>query len=115
MADEKQKVSPAPKLPMEPDTVTPPPNHVLTACTKPVWANADHTAIDCIATFGGTIGVGRPEPFTASASDTEPHGQDLWTRLNKGAFGPIGAYVATPTPPATVKKAMSGSGPTRVG
>lgn len=68
----------------------------LTSLTNPVWANAEHTMIDCFITtsqFGDEI-----LPFTANAFDVEAHGRAIFTDLVNGKYGPIGDYVPPPTP-----------------
>lgn len=74
---------------------------LLTSLKNPVWANAEHTAIDCLIT---TSQFGDEElPFTASPTDCEPHGRAIFERLVAGEFGPIAEYVApppAPTPPS---------------
>jgi len=69
----------------------------LLMCADLFWGDAAHNSILCLATFRET----GPVHFCAMASDLEPHGRDLWKRLNAGEFGTIGAYVATPIPPAS--------------
>jgi hypothetical protein len=74
---------------------------ILTSLKNPVWANAEHTMIDCVIT---TSQFSDEElPFTASAADCEPHGRVLFERIVAGEFGPIAEYVApppVPTPPS---------------
>lgn len=65
------------------------------SAASPQWADAAHTMINLDVTFD-IIGA---VPFTASASDIEPHGRDLFTRAQSGEFGAVSAYVAPlPTP-----------------
>lgn len=58
------------------------------------WADAAHTMINCQVTFDtlGTI------PFTATATDYEAHGAEIFSRAVAGDFGAIAAYVAPPAP-----------------
>jgi hypothetical protein len=52
------------------------------------WADASHTAIDLLlqtAEFGEI-------PFTASPSDSEQHGRDIYDRAMSGDWGPIAEY-----------------------
>lgn len=68
----------------------------LTSLTSPVWANAEHTAIDCLITtsqFGAEV-----LPFTADQNDVEPHGRAIFADIVAGAYGAIGEYVAPPNP-----------------
>jgi hypothetical protein len=67
-------------------------NHYLyTNVTNPVWGNAAHTEIICTVTFPL---LGKSVPFNAMATDCMPHGVKLWTELNAGKYGVIGAYIA---------------------
>lgn len=60
---------------------------------NPVWANAEHTKID--------IEINHPDfgwiPFTASPTDVEEHGRDLYAAALEA--GNIGPYVAPPPQP----------------
>lgn len=73
----------------------------LTSVTKPVWADAEHTQIDCWIT---TTQFGDEKiPFTACPNDVEEHGRNIYADLVAGKYGPIGEYVAPPiepTPPS---------------
>ena len=72
---------------------------ILTSLKTPVWANAEHTMIDCVIT---TSQFGDEQlPFTASAADREPHGRVLFERIVAGEFGPIAEHVA-PQPAPTL-------------
>lgn len=76
----------------------------LTSVTSPVWANAEHTQIDCFITtsqFGG-----EQLPFTADENDVEPHGRAIFADLVAGKYGAIGEYVA---PPETVQPTVQGA------
>jgi hypothetical protein len=68
----------------------------LTSLTNPVWADAEHTRIDCEITtsqFGDEI-----LPFTADQNDVEAHGRGIFADIVAGHYGPIGEYVAPPEP-----------------
>lgn len=71
----------------------------LISCTKPQWANADHTIIVCEAQFKEVSGV---HPFAAGANDPEEHGRALFAALMAGKYGSIGEYTAPPPAPARV-------------
>jgi hypothetical protein len=63
----------------------------LISVTNPIWANEEHTLIDCQITtsqFGDEI-----LPFTASLSDVELHGKVIFNDLISGKYGPIAEYV----------------------
>jgi hypothetical protein len=65
----------------------------LTSLTNPRWADQARTMIDCEITtsqFGNEV-----LPFTASPSDTEPHGRAIFADLVAGKYGPVADY----TPP----------------
>ncbi|HEV8015202.1 MAG TPA: hypothetical protein VGP48_06695 [Stellaceae bacterium] len=64
---------------------------IITSCTEPRWGNPEHTQIVCRVTFAGS---GEVFPFAAMADDHQPHGRNLWQRLNAREFGQIGDYVA---------------------
>jgi hypothetical protein len=58
---------------------------------NPVWANAEHTMIDCEInhpTYGWI-------PFTASPDDVEAHGREVFAALSKGD---VAEYVPPPAP-----------------
>jgi len=67
---------------------------ILTSLTNPVWADAEHTKIDCVIT---TTQFGDERlPFTADPNDVEPHGRAIFADLVAGKYGTISEYV----PPA---------------
>lgn len=71
----------------------------LTSLTNPVWADAEHTSIDCVITtsqFGDEL-----LPFTADSNDVAAHGRAIFADLVAGVYGPIGEYVAPIEPTAT--------------
>lgn len=66
----------------------------LTSLSNPVWADAEHTMIDCVIT---TSQLGDKQlPFTASPNDVEAHGRAIYADIVAGKYGAIGEYV----PPA---------------
>lgn len=68
----------------------------LTSITSPVWANVEHTLIDCVIT---TSQFGDEQlPFTADQNDIEPHGRSIFASIIAGEYGQIGEYVAPPKP-----------------
>lgn len=70
---------------------------ILTSLKNPIWANAEHTAIDCQITtsqFNDEV-----LPFTASQNDVEPHGRAIFSDIVSGAYGQIAEYVPPPEPP----------------
>ena len=59
----------------------------LTSLLNPRWANAEQTMIDCeimTSQFGDEV-----LPFTASATDCEPHGRAIFADIVDGKYGPI--------------------------
>lgn len=66
-----------------------------TRVTNPVWANAEHSAINCIVDFTAD-GVGTV-PFTANPLDTSnPSSKQIFDECVAGDYGPVAEYV----PPA---------------
>lgn len=69
---------------------------LLTSVANPVWANTEHTAINCDITtsqFGDEV-----LPFTADQNDIEAHGRAIFADLVAGKYGPIEEYIAPPEP-----------------
>jgi len=62
----------------------------IVSITSPQWANAEHTAINVTARF---VEINEDLAFTASNTDTEAHGREIFTRTSSGEFGSIDAYV----------------------
>lgn len=78
----------------------------LTSLTNPVWANAEHTRIDCVIT---TSQFGDEQlPFTADQNDVEAHGRAIFASIVAGEYGPIGDYVA-PIDPAQNQPTVEGA------
>ncbi len=77
--------------------------NIITA-TTPQWANAEQTAINLDVNFEG-IGV---IPFTASPTDPEAHGRELFARATAGEFGSIAPAPQPPAPtPAQIVAALT--------
>jgi hypothetical protein len=75
-----------------------------TTVINPVWANAEHTIIDCDVDFDDL-----PEalvPFSAVASGDYPHTHEIFARCVAGDFGAIAEYV--PPPPPTTEELAYG-------
>lgn len=78
----------------------------LTSLRNPVWANAEHTAVDCeitISSFGNEV-----LPFTASLNDVAAHGRAIFADIVAGKYGDIAAYTPIdaplqPLPTATIE------------
>lgn len=68
----------------------------VNSARNPVWADYAQTKIDLEVDFDELDEV--YVPFTAEATDLEPHGVDLYNRAVAGDFGAIGAFV----PPANI-------------
>jgi hypothetical protein len=69
---------------------------ILNSVSNPVWANPEHTTINCEITtsqFGNEV-----LPFTASPDDVEPHGRAIFADIVAGTYGPIAEYVPPPEP-----------------
>jgi hypothetical protein len=68
----------------------------LTSLKNPRWANAEQTMIDCEITtsqFGDEV-----LPFTASATDVEAHGREIFAKLVANEYGPITECISPPEP-----------------
>lgn len=63
-----------------------------TTVTDPVW-NSEHTAVDCKVNFEG-LGI---VVFTASETDQQEYGREIYRRSIAGDFGPISDYVLDQT------------------
>ena len=61
---------------------------------NPAYINAEETIINLEVKFAEVVDNGAPIflPFTASLSDSEPHGRDLFLRAEAGEFGEITPY-----------------------
>ncbi len=66
---------------------------------SPVWANAEKTFINLKVSIEGYEGE---HDFSASASDSMPHGVELFNDAVAGVFGEIGDYI----PPSNEYLAM---------
>ena len=67
---------------------------ILTSVSNPIWANAEHTLVNCIIT---TSQFGDEQlPFTAGQDDVEPHGRAIFADIVAGKYGAISEYVAIP-------------------
>ena len=74
---------------------------------NPVWANAQHTAIDCEVNFNHL-----PDefvPFTADSADVMEYSKTIFDECVAGQYGAIAEYVAPPVveytpPPAPTKE-----------
>ena len=65
------------------------------------WADADHTMLECMVTFPHH---NAELPFTATATDNEDHGREIFERAVKGDFGIIDEYVAPDAPARDLDK-----------
>jgi hypothetical protein len=82
----------------------------LTSLKNPRWANAKQTIIDCEITtsqFGDEV-----LPFTASATDVEAHGREIFTDIVTGVYGEISEYV--PPPPEAAPTSDTSTNTTEV-
>ena len=57
---------------------------------NPQWADKDHTAVNCMVKFEH---IEQAVPFTATASDTEAYGRDIYAACLRGEAGEIAEYV----------------------
>ncbi|HFG3753616.1 TPA: DUF4376 domain-containing protein, partial [Escherichia coli] len=49
--------------------------------SNPQWADKDHTAVNCMVKFEH---IEQAVPFTATASDTEAYGRDIYAACLRG-------------------------------
>jgi hypothetical protein len=63
---------------------------------NPIWANAEHTAINCDVDFDDL----REElvPFTAVATGDYEHSHQIFAECVAGTYGEIAEYVEPPVP-----------------
>lgn len=74
---------------------------------NPVWANAEHTRIDCEVDFGHLDD--EFVPFTADPTDVMEYSKTIFDECVAGNYGPIAEYVAPPAPvepPAPTKEQL---------
>ena len=57
---------------------------------NPQWSNDTHTTIDLTIKWEN---VTEPFPFTASSTDCEAHGREIFLAAAAGQFGPVADYV----------------------
>jgi hypothetical protein len=70
-----------------------------TQVKNPVWANAEHTAINCEVDFDDLNEA--LVPFTAVASSDYEHSHQIFAECLAGQYGEIAEYVAPPVPEYT--------------
>ena len=63
---------------------------------NPVWANAEHTRINCEVDFGHLDE--EFVPFTADPTDVMEYSKTIFDECVAGQYGVIGEYVAPPAP-----------------
>ena len=66
---------------------------------NPQYVTPDNTVINVTVNIEGFPG---DHPYSATASDTAPHGIQLWADLQAGVYGDIAPYVAPVIPPPPV-------------
>ncbi len=76
-----------------------------TQVLNPIWANAEHTAINCDVDFDDL----REElvPFTAVASGDYEHSHQIFAECVAGTYGEIAEYVEPPVPEYTPPPALT--------
>ena len=68
-----------------------------TSVTNPIWADAEHSAINCIVDFTAD-GLGTV-PFTANPLDTgNPSSKQIFDECVAGNYGMVAEYVPPPVP-----------------
>lgn len=63
---------------------------------NPVWANEEHTCIDCEVDFCHLDD--EFVPFTADPTDSMEYSKTIFDECIMGKYGPIAQYVTPPTP-----------------
>jgi hypothetical protein len=74
-------------------------SHFYSQVKNPVWANAEHTRIDCEVDFGHLDD--EFVPFTADPSDKMEYSKTIFDECIEGKYGAIAEYVAPPPPVAS--------------
>lgn len=74
-----------------------------TQVKNPVWANAEHTQINCEVDFDDLNE--QFVPFTAVAEGDYEHSHEIFARCLAGEFGEVGEYVAPVIPEPQPKPA----------
>jgi len=77
---------------------------IYTQIRNPVWANPEHTLLDCLVTFN-TLGE---VPFTSSLTDTD-YSYEIFSKCSAGDFGPVGEYVEPVITPAIDQPVTTGT------
>ena len=80
-----------------------------TQVTNPIWANSEHTLINCNVLF---TNIGTLEPFTANPLDTSnPSSAQIFDECVAGDYGTVAEYVPPPpyVPDAQANKATATS------
>jgi len=70
---------------------------MITNITNPVWADEEHTQIDCIIALEKFNN--EEMPFTADPNDPSPLGREVFALLMAGQYGEIAEYVPPVVPP----------------
>jgi len=73
----------------------------IESAASPRWADAGQTIIDLAVKF---TAFDESLPFTASPTDQELHGRDIYARALAGEYGPISPYIA---PPPTIPQSVT--------
>lgn len=60
----------------------------VTSAASLKYSKMDNSAVDCTVTFND----GRVLPYTASATDPEAYGQQLWADISAGIYGTVTAF-----------------------
>jgi hypothetical protein len=76
---------------------------------NPIWANAEHTTINCEVNFNHLLD--EFVPFTADPTDIMEYSKTIFDECVAGQYGEIAEYVAPPVveytpPPAPTKEQL---------
>ncbi len=67
-----------------------------TQVKNPVWANAEHTLINCEVDFNDLSE--EFVPFTSSPNDCTNYGPEIFYNCASGKYGPVAEYLPPPPP-----------------
>jgi hypothetical protein len=81
--------------------------HTILNAAFPQYASSDNALIDMIVVL--SIFPNDKIPFTASPTDLEEYGRELYKRAVAGEFGPVANYVVKTIPAAPNQPTTTGT------
>lgn len=79
----------------------------IISAANPQYANSEQTLIDMVVVLSSFPNDNLP--FTASPTDSEAHGRELYARAVAGEFGLVAKYVEKTIPAAIDQPATTGT------